>query len=97
MMNSADHRVTHSYGRFVAALAIVYRQFGPLAIALRVELRCRSAILYGELVWPDNRGGRTSPRLYAQSSPRSPRTVTLPTQEVQICDSIDVKSDSRWL
>jgi ATP-dependent DNA ligase len=34
----------------------VYRQLGPLAMALRAELRCRSAILDGELVCLDDRG-----------------------------------------
>ena len=42
--------------RFVSRTGHVYRQFGPLALALRSELRCRTAVLDGELVCLDDRG-----------------------------------------
>ena len=41
---------------FVSRNGHVYRQFEPLALALRSELRCRSAVLDGELVCLDERG-----------------------------------------
>jgi bifunctional non-homologous end joining protein LigD len=42
--------------RFVSRAGHVYQQFQPLALALRAELRCRTAVLDGELVGLDEHG-----------------------------------------
>jgi hypothetical protein len=66
----------------------VYRQFGPLAMALRAELRCRSAILDGELFCLDDRG---RPDFYALTYRRgAPRFVAF---DVLAVNSRDVRGE----